>query len=137
VAHHKLSIPSDFNAAREVQRRILDDVKANGYSAQATFSIQLALEEGLINAVKHGNKFDQAKKVHVEANVSPTHAKIVIQDEGPGFDPRGVPDPTLEEILEKCSGRGILLIGAYMDVVEWTNGGRCLCMTKKNEDGEK
>ena len=64
-------------------------------------------------------------------------AEIIIEDEGPGFDRKHVPDPTLEENLEKCSGRGILLIGAYMDFVEWTNGGRCLRMIKRNEDGEK
>jgi serine/threonine-protein kinase RsbW len=137
VAHHNLTIPSDFTAAREVQKRILDDVKDNAYSAQAAFAIQLALEEALINAVKHGNKFDVSKKVHVQASIDPKQAKIVVEDEGTGFDPSGVPDPTLEENLEKCSGRGILLIGAYMDNVEWTNGGRCLRMTKKNEDGEK
>lgn len=137
VAHHTLKIPSDFNAAREVQKRILDDVKDIDYSAQATFAIQLALEEGLINAVKHGNKFDSTKNVHVEAKIDPVQAEIIIEDEGSGFDPSDVPDPTLEENLEKCSGRGILLIGAYMDFVEWTNGGRRLRMIKKNEDGEK
>jgi serine/threonine-protein kinase RsbW len=137
VAHHDLKIPSDFNAAREVQKRILDDVKENAYSAQATFAIQLALEEALINAVKHGNKFDADKHVHVRATIDSKQAKIIVEDEGAGFDPGDVPDPTLEENLEKCSGRGILLIGAYMDDVEWTNGGRRLHMMKKNEDGEK
>jgi serine/threonine-protein kinase RsbW len=137
VAHHKFKIPSDFNAAREVQKRILDDVKGNGYTPQPTFAIQLALEEALINAVKHGNKFDAAKQVHVECKIDPKQAEIVIQDEGAGFDPGCVPDPTLEENLEKCSGRGILLIGAYMDFVEWTEGGRRLRMIKRNEDGEK
>src|SRR5689334_4609379 len=137
VADHDLKIPSDFAAAREVQKRILDDVKRSGYAAQPTFAIQLALEEGLINAVKHGNKFDTKKQVRVQATIDTKQAEIVIEDEGPGFDPGCVPDPTLEENLEKCSGRGILLIGAYMDFVEWTNGGRCLRMIKRNEDGEK
>jgi serine/threonine-protein kinase RsbW len=137
VAHHKFKIPSDFGAAREVQKRILDDVKTCGYSPQPTFAIQLALEEGLINAVKHGNKFDVAKHVSVHASVDATQTEITIEDEGAGFDPGCVPDPTLEENLEKCSGRGILLIGAYMDFVQWTNGGRCLRMIKRNEDGDK
>ena len=129
----KFTIPSNYPAAHEVQKSILDDVERHGFTSQCAFAIKLALEEALINAIKHGNKLDPAKQVHVEANISERQAEITIEDEGPGFERTCVPDPTLEENLEKCSGRGILLIEAYMNRVEWSKQGRRLRMIKINE----
>jgi serine/threonine-protein kinase RsbW len=133
----KFKIPSDFSAGREVQKRILDDVQRQGFASTSAFAIKLALEEALINAIKHGNKLDPKKSVHVECVVTPEQAEITIEDEGPGFERKCVPDPTLDENLEKCSGRGILLIEAYMNSVEWSKQGRRLRMVKKNEDGNE
>src|SRR4051812_25838854 len=130
----KFTIPSKFEAGREVQKRIPDDVTRVGFNSHSQFAIKLALEEALINAIKHGNRLDPKKKVHIEAKVSPKQVDITIEDEGPGFSRGDVPDPTLEENLEKCSGRGILLIEAYMSSVQWSNGGRRVKMVKKNED---
>jgi serine/threonine-protein kinase RsbW len=128
------TIPSDFAAGRDVQKRILEDVQRNGFQGQSFFAINLALEEALTNAIKHGNRLDPAKKVHIEAKVTPKRAEITVEDEGPGFDRGGVPDPTSHENLEKCSGRGILLIEAYMNRVTWDRGGRRVKMIKKNEE---
>lgn len=130
----RLSIPSDFVAGREAQEKVLHEVSQNGYHGQSLFAIKLALEEALINAIKHGNKLDPAKQVRIEAKISPRQAEIAIEDQGAGFDRCGVPDPTLEENLHKCSGRGILLIEAYMDRVEYSKGGRRLRMVKKNQE---
>lgn len=127
-------IPSDFIAAREVQEKILNEVERGGYHSQNLFAIKLALEEGLINAIKHGNKLDPAKQVRIEAVVSPGQVEITIEDQGAGFERCCVPDPTREENLQKCSGRGILLIEAYMDHVEYSKGGRRLHMVKKNQE---
>jgi serine/threonine-protein kinase RsbW len=132
----KFTIPSDLAAVREVQSSILDDIKRHGYGSESTFAIKLALEEVLINAIKHGNKFDPKKKVHVESNVTREMAEIIIEDEGAGFERVEVPDPTLTENLTKCSGRGILLIEAYMSSVEYSNKGRRVRLTKKNDDGD-
>jgi serine/threonine-protein kinase RsbW len=129
----KFVIPSDFARSREVQIRILGELEKNHYHSDCVFAIKLALEEAMINAVKHGNKLDPHKKVYVEALVGPTQAEIIIEDEGPGFARESVPDPTAIENLEKCSGRGILLIEAYMTTAEWTNSGRRLHMTKRND----
>ncbi|MGH7213366.1 MAG: ATP-binding protein [Tepidisphaeraceae bacterium] len=125
-------IPSDFAAGRDVQKAILDRIAACGFSENCTFGIKLALEEALINAIKHGNKFDPGKKVRIAATVTPKECEIVIEDEGPGFDRSCVPDPTLEENLEKCSGRGILLMEAYMTRVEWSCRGRRVRLVRAN-----
>src|SRR5205823_2808443 len=135
VSNHreKLSIPSSFSATREVQKRILHAIAAGGFGTESAFAVKLALEEGFNNAVRHGNKLDPKKKVHVEYKVTPKQAEIVIEDEGGGFDRCCVPDPTLEENLTKCSGRGILLIEAYMTKVQFSKGGRRLKMVRKNQ----
>ncbi len=128
-----VSIPSDFAASRELQRRIIDEVHRAGYTSQNIFAIKLALEEAMINAIKHGNRLDMKKHVHVQYKVTPEQVEIIIQDEGEGFRREDVPDPTLEENITKCSGRGILLIEAYMNTVEFSDGGRRVRMVKKNE----
>jgi serine/threonine-protein kinase RsbW len=129
----KTSISSDTAAVRDVRKRIMEVVSRRGFTDGSTYAINLALEEALINAIKHGNRMDPLKKVHIEAKITAKQAEIIIEDEGPGFNRNGVPDPTLMENLEKCSGRGILLIEAYMNEVEWSRGGRRLRMVKKNE----
>ena len=99
------TIPSEFSAGRDVQKRILDNVTRLGYNSQCLFAIKLALEEALINAIKHGNHFDPKKKVHIQAKVSPRQLEVTIEDEGLGFRRGTIPDPTLPENIEKCSGR--------------------------------
>jgi serine/threonine-protein kinase RsbW len=128
----KVTIPSDYAAGRDVQERILEQVQRHGFTTDATFAIRIALEEALVNAIKHGNRHDPDKSIRVEARVTKKRAQITIEDEGPGFNRNGIPDPTLEENLHKCSGRGILLIESYMDGVHWSRGGRRLKMVKDN-----
>ena len=127
------TIPSDFAAGRNVQQQILDDVQKKGFEGHNFFAINLALEEALTNAIKHGNRLDPRKKVRVEAKVTPRRAEIVVEDEGEGFERGGVPDPTTRDNLEKASGRGILLMEAYMSEVKWDRGGRRVRMVKINE----
>ena len=126
------TIASDFNAGRDVQERILADVQRHGFSSDSTFAIRIALEEAMVNAIKHGNGLDPAKKVHVESRVTPQRIEITIEDEGPGFQRSSIPDPTVDDNLERPCGRGILLIESYMDSVQWSRGGRRLRMVKEN-----
>ena len=128
----KMTIASEYADAREVQRLIRLEVEKAGYDADSQFAIKLALEEALINAIKHGNKLDKSKRVHVEWAVTRDVVDITIEDEGPGFDRSSVPDPTHEPNLQKLTGRGILLIEAYMTRVEYSKGGRRVRLIKKN-----
>lgn len=127
------TFPSDPGAGRAAQNQILEALRSNGFKGNTFFAISLALEEALTNAIRHGNKLDPKKKVHVEADVTPQRVEITVEDDGPGFDRSGIPDPTAVENLEKCSGRGILLIEAYMSRVTWDRGGRRVKMVKENE----
>jgi serine/threonine-protein kinase RsbW len=125
-------IPSDLAASRDVHKQIMDRVESSKYDEQSVFAIRLALEEGLMNAIRHGNKLDARKVVYVVAKVTPKATEIVIEDQGKGFDRSSVPDPCAHENLLKCSGRGILLMEAYMDKVDYSKGGRRVKMVKKN-----
>ena len=126
------TIPSDLGASRDVHKAIMNRVESLNYDEQSSFAIRLALEEGLMNAIKHGNKLDPNKTVHVEAKVTSKSTQITIEDQGKGFDRTDVPDPCATENLLKCSGRGILLMEAYMDKVQYMCGGRRVKMIKKN-----
>jgi len=132
----RFEFQSNFDTGCEVQERILREVERQGFNTNSLFATRLALEEALVNAIKHGNKLDPKKKVIVEARVTRDRVEIEVEDEGPGFVRTSVPDPTAEENLCKCSGRGILLIEAYMNSVDWSRGGRRVRMVRLNEPHE-
>ena len=125
-------IPSELAAAREVEKRVSEQVARYSYDEAARFAIKLAVEEGLTNAIKHGNRFDPTKSVEVQYDIDENHVSVTITDEGPGFDPADVPDPTADENLEKPCGRGIMLMRAYMDQVEYNERGNRVRLRKRN-----
>jgi serine/threonine-protein kinase RsbW len=129
----KFDIPSDLGESRHVHQQIMAAVESHGFSDDAVFAIKLAIEEALVNAIKHGNKLDPNKHVRVQATIGPDQAEIVIEDDGPGFSRCAVPDPTADENLTKCSGRGLLLMEAYMNTVEYSNNGRRVRLVKKRD----
>lgn len=106
---------------------ILDE---KGYTQDDVFAVHLALEEAFLNAVKHGNKMDPSKKVTLEYLVDDEKVEIRMADEGPGFDPRSIPDPRMGENLYRPEGRGLLLMTTYMDMVEYNDQGNGLCMVR-------
>jgi serine/threonine-protein kinase RsbW len=128
----KFTIGSQPAACRDVQTAVLEELERQGFSHESRYSVNLALCEAIINAMKHGNHHDPDKKVHVSAKVSSKRVEIVVEDEGAGFDRNMVEDPRRAENLHKTHGRGILLIEASMDKVQWSHGGRRLKMVRLN-----
>jgi serine/threonine-protein kinase RsbW len=129
VAH----LSSDPAEARQVQEEIERALKAHNYAEAEIFAIRLAVEEALVNAIKHGNRLDRAKKVRVAYHVRAEHFEIVVADEGPGFDPDDVPDPTAPENLERCCGRGLMLMRHYMCEVAFNRRGNSVRMRKRRK----
>jgi serine/threonine-protein kinase RsbW len=125
-------IPSKLEAAREVEEALLHRAVSMGFSDSAVFGIKLALEEAINNAIKHGNGFDASKTVEVSFEVDPRQAVVVVTDQGRGFDPSCIPDPTSDENLEKPCGRGIMLMKAYMDEVHYSDKGNQVRLVKRN-----
>jgi serine/threonine-protein kinase RsbW len=111
-------------------RQILSAMKERGYSQDDVFAVHLALEEAFLNAIKHGNKMDPHKKVKIDFVLDQEKADIGIADEGEGFNPMGIPDPRVGENLYRPEGRGLLLIRAYMHVVEYNERGNRVRMIR-------
>jgi len=126
----KVVIPSDLHEARKVQEQILEHARQADYTDHACFAIQLALDEALTNAVHHGNADDPDKNVTVIFGVQGEDLIIEISDQGKGFDPDDLPDPTAEENLSLPNGRGVMLMRAYMTEVDYLDDGRCVRMVK-------
>jgi serine/threonine-protein kinase RsbW len=130
--HHSgdFDIPSDLGEARRVQQEIEKALLDCQYTDHDQFSIKLALEEALVNAIKHGNQMDPEKRVCVSYRVTPERFEVRITDEGPGFNPEDVPDPTDDKFIERPCGRGLLLIRSFMTEVTYHGRGNVVTMSK-------
>jgi len=127
----RIVIPSEPQLLHRIENRILSRLEALNYGERALFGVRLALEEAVINAIKHGNKMDKAKKVTVTYSITDKECVISVEDEGEGFDPSAVPDPTDDANLELPHGRGLVLMRAYMDEVSYNEKGNRVVMRKK------
>ncbi len=130
----EIVIPSDPVEARRFQDALELFLK-NHCSERDLFGIKLALEEALVNAIKHGNQMDRTKKVQISYRVTPERFDIQITDEGTGFDPSDVPDPTAFENLERPCGRGLMLMRHYMSEVFFSSRGNSVRMSKVFHNG--
>jgi len=101
-----------------------------GYAGRDTFCVRLALDEAVTNAIKHGHQFDPGKTVQVRYAINQEYALFEVTDEGPGFDPTLVPDPTSAENMERTGGRGLLLIQFYMSWVRYNQRGNTITFCK-------
>jgi serine/threonine-protein kinase RsbW len=131
----RLEFGSAFDMLDFVQ--IISDYvgRLTGLDEDQLFDVSVAVRESVVNAIKHGNKNDQSKRVVVEFSTVPLAQMTVrVQDQGEGFDPEDVPDPLSPENLMKGSGRGILFMRNYMDDVTLSrvqDGGMEVRMVKK------
>ncbi len=116
------SIVDSVDGAEESARRCAHDA---GFGESDQFFIGLAIREILINAMKHGNRFDPGKKVGFEVSVDGADLIMDVTDQGAGFELETVPDPLRPENLERKSGRGIAIARKIMDEVSVTANSPC------------
>jgi serine/threonine-protein kinase RsbW len=124
-------IPSEVSESHRVQQMMIEQLKASAFCEREIFAIKLAVEEAMVNAMKHGNQLDRSKKVRVSFHIAEDTFYVRIGDEGAGFDPEDVPDPTQEENLERPCGRGLLLMRYYMNEVQFFDRGTTVVMWKR------
>lgn len=127
------SFPSRTAEGKRILESVLSRLETENWFPHDIFGIHLALEEALVNAVKHGNRLDESKLVHVICRLSADRLYIQIRDEGPGFKVNDVPDCTQDENLEKSSGRGIMLMRNFMSRVEYNDTGNMVTMEKSRK----
>ncbi len=126
----EFSLPSDLSAQQLVHERVTVQICKAGATQRDVFCVRLALEEALTNAIRHGNKMDVTKKVFVRSTIQDMTVRIEIQDEGDGFTPESLPDPTAQENLGRPGGRGVLLIRSFMDEASYNDVGNCIVMSR-------
>jgi len=135
--YQEIEISSSFSQARQAEQTIVTAAENHGYVESDLFALQLSLEEALSNAIRHGNRQDSQKIINIRYHVSQERIDIYVADEGTGFDPTNVPDPTADENLENPHGRGIMLMRAYMNLVEYNQEGNVVHIVKLNPKSTK
>jgi len=128
---HQVVIPSDLQAARQVEEHLLSLVQKAGYSQECAFAIRLALEEALVNAHKHGNRGNHEKTITISYAINEHQVIFRVRDQGPGFEPFRVPDPTSPDRLSLPTGRGIMLMRSYLDELAYNDQGNEVQLIKE------
>ncbi|MDZ7765366.1 MAG: ATP-binding protein [Melioribacteraceae bacterium] len=108
-------IPSDPELMPEVEQFILDVAKKVNLNEDKYNSISLAVAEAISNSIKHGNKNDKTKKVNIKIKTEDDKLIVILKDQGKGFDPADIPDPTQPENILKDSGRGLFIMRSLLD----------------------
>jgi len=117
--NYHIEIGSDPNNLITVEEFVNYFAKDLGLDNERLAALLLAVTEATTNAIIHANKCDVNKLVTVDVQVAKTKIIIKITDEGEGFDPSKIPDPTHPENLLKDSGRGVYLMRVYMDELNY------------------
>ena len=125
------SLPSSLTEYQDFVQQLLDQLVNLGWQKGDIFAVNMALEESISNAIRHGNKEDPAKRVAVECKLSPRRFWVEITDEGTGLEPAAVPDCRCADRLEVPGGRGLTLMKAYMTRVEYNDRGNRITMEKE------
>jgi serine/threonine-protein kinase RsbW len=130
----ELSLPSEIETVATAAAAVAEFIGRFGVSDDAAFGIDMAVREAVTNAVLHGNRQDETKTVDIVLKSSPDAVEISVHDQGPGFNPEDVPDPTANENIMKTTGRGIFFMRTFMDEVDWLirpEGGTTVRMLKR------
>jgi serine/threonine-protein kinase RsbW len=129
-----LELPSDPGVIETAVAYLVDRLRAYAFDgSRLNLNFRVGVAEALANAMIYGNGSDPDKRVRVEVELSSDEVALQVYDEGIGFDPAEVPDPTLPENLEGTGGRGIFLIRELMDEVRYNEPGNCVRLVLRNE----
>ncbi len=128
----KIRIESSVENLRIVENAIDETTTVLGISQDNYGKILVSAMEAVNNAILHGNKLNTDKIVEIEISYKSDQLTITVTDEGPGFSPETVPDPTTPENIEALNGRGIYLMSHLADNIKYSQKGNSVTMTFKN-----
>ena len=129
--YKRLKIESKMSNLRIIENAIDEMTGAIGINQDNYGKILVATLEAVNNAITHGNKSIDHKLVIVEIEYDQNQIKITVTDEGEGFDPKKIPDPTMPENIEELSGRGVFLMTKLADSIEFNEKGNSVTMSFK------
>lgn len=125
-----IEISSEIKNIKRVSFEIRDSLSPYNVNEDRLFDIRLCTEEAVRNAIVHGNRSNVKLRVRVHYRIEKDKISIEVEDEGSGYDPEGIPDPTDDEDIMKESGRGVYLIKKLMDRVDFNEKGNKIIMEK-------
>jgi serine/threonine-protein kinase RsbW len=124
-----LQLPSDLRLIEAAVSHLVSRCRACSFDGpRLELNFRVGVTEAIANAVLYGNESDPSKTVRVELRVDPDRVVISVADEGDGFDPSRVPDPTRPENLQSTGGRGLFLIRKLMDEIHFNERGNAVRM---------
>ncbi|MCR5162775.1 MAG: ATP-binding protein [Thermoguttaceae bacterium] len=123
-------IPSRTDAGHAILDGVLLQLQDFEWEQKDIFAIQLSFEEAIVNAIRHGNQSNNRLGVRVHLEITPERFLATVEDEGPGFNPDSLPDPTLEDFLDRPCGRGVKLMRAFMTSVHFNPAGNSVTLEK-------
>ena len=127
----KLEIPSSMDFVYLLDAVITEILQQMGFDRDATDQVNLAVIEAGTNAIKHGNREEPRKRAYFDFMMYPEELVVIVRDEGEGFDAQTTEDPLKPENLLNSNGRGLFLMEACMDSVDFSQNGTVVAMTKK------
>ncbi len=130
--YKRLKIESSINNIRIVENAIDEVMNEIGITEENYGKILVSTLEAVNNAIMHGNRYEKNKIVDVEISYKNEKLKIKISDQGKGFVPEEVPDPTIPQNLESLNGRGIFLMSKLADEIKYSKRGNAVTMFFKN-----
>ena len=114
-------LESSLESVDHAEQTVLREAEVLGFDEDDLHRIGISVRECMVNAVVHGNRYNARKKVHLKVSRAPDRLTVWVADEGDGFDPAALPDPLASENLLRQSGRGVLMMQAFMDEFQICN----------------
>ena len=129
-----LELPNDIRSIEHAVEYVTQHcTSCCDYARRLNLNFRVGLTEALSNAMLYGNDSDPEKRVRVEVTIKHEEVSVIVTDQGMGFDPASVPDPTLPGNISKTGGRGIFLMKALMDEVKFNERGNSVTLVLRFE----
>ena len=128
----KIRIKSKLSDLRIIENTVDDITGELGISYNSYGKILVSLLEAVNNAIIHGNNSSPEKWVDISVSYKKPKLTIKVKDEGAGFSPEKVPDPTQPENIEEANGRGVFIMSKLADEIKYSKRGSCVTMVFNN-----
>src|SRR5688572_10534129 len=133
-----MELPNDVRAIEHAVEYVLQRCgPCQGSERKIRLNFRVSLTEALSNAMLNGNKEDPGKRVRLEVTLGPAEIRVRVTDEGRGFDPDEIPDPTSPPNLLKPGGRGLFLMRQLMDEVHFNERGNSVTLVLRLDDDDR
>jgi serine/threonine-protein kinase RsbW len=129
---HRYKIKSKIENLRIIEKAVDDITASNNINQDCYANIMVSVMEAVNNAMIHGNKLNPRKDVEIEIFIDIDFLQVTVKDEGKGFDPTNVPDPTNPENIQNVDGRGVFIMSKLSDEIEYNKKGNTVKLTFRN-----